>query len=220
MLDRKPYFSETSEIIEKSYDFFPVKGEKIRAYHIADAHNMIDEPVNAAKAYGKIDFLILNGDIPNDSGSVENFNTVYEICARITNGNIPVVFARGNHDLRGICAEKFEEYTPSYNGKSYYTVKLGGFWGVVFDCGEDKHDSNPEYGNTICCRAFREEETDFIKTVAKENKYSDDEIFCRAAICHIPFTQKFEPPFDIEDDIYGEWTEILNECIKPDIMYS
>lgn len=218
MKERKPYFSETSEIIEKTYEFHPVKGDKIRAYHISDAHNMVDEPVKAAEAYGKVDFLILNGDIPDHSGDVKNFDNIYEICAKITNGSIPVVFSRGNHDMRGVCAENLEDYTPTNNGKSYYTVKLGGFWALIMDCGEDKLDNSVEYGNTVCCHAFREEETDFIKNVVKDGKYLSDDIFSRAVICHVPFSYKFNPLFDIENDTYNEWINILNEDIKPNVM--
>lgn len=46
---------------------FALNDSNARAYHIADAHCLTDEPVRAAKAYGDIDFLILNGDIGEDS---------------------------------------------------------------------------------------------------------------------------------------------------------
>ena len=73
-----------------------------RFYHIADAHNMVDEPVASARAFGDIDFLVLNGDLPNHSGDINNFTTIHRIAAEITSGEKPVVFSRGNHDLRGI----------------------------------------------------------------------------------------------------------------------
>lgn len=218
MIERKPYFSETGDVEEKTYDFYPVKGDKIRAYHIADAHNKIEEPVKAAQTYGKIDFLILNGDIPDHSGDIKNFDNIYELCGRITQGSIPVVFSRGNHDMRGICAENLAEYTPTYEGKSYFTVRLGGFFGIILDCGEDKTDDHAEYGNTICCHAFRTEQTEFLKDVIKKGEYSSDEIFCRAVISHNPFTQRHQPPFDIEEDIFNEWTSLLNDYVKPNVM--
>lgn len=216
--ERKPYFTETGDVKETTYEFRPVKGDKIRAYHIADAHNRTDEPVKAAKAYGNIDFLILNGDIPDHSGDVKNFDNIYELCGKVTGGSIPVVFSRGNHDLRGICAEKLEQYTPTSDGKTYFTVRLGGFWAIVLDCGEDKNDDCAEYGNTICCHAFREEETEFIKKVINENKFSDENIFARTVISHVPFTQERKPPFDIEEEMYNEWTKLLSDGIKPNVM--
>lgn len=220
ILERKPYFSVTDEVVETTYSFCPPQGDTFRAYHIADAHNHIDEPVRAAKAFGKIDCLILNGDIPDHSGTTENFDNIYAICAQITEGKIPVIFARGNHDLRGVCAEKIADYTPNRNGRSYYTVRLGGFWALVLDCAEDKPDTHEEYGNTVCCHAFREEETDYIKDVIrnKASEYEADGVIWRAVICHSPFTRKYKPPFDIENEIYDSWVDLLNREIRPNAL--
>lgn len=220
LIERKPYYTETGEISQKVYDFYPVRGDKISAYHIADAHNMVEEPVRAAQTYGKIDFLILNGDISDNSDKLESFDNVYELCGRITHGNIPVVFARGNHDMRGKCAEYLEYFTPVSNGKSYYTVRLGDFFAIILDCGEDKADDQEEYGNTICCHAYREDETSFLKQVIKSPEYSDKNIFCRAVIVHNPFVWKEQEPFDIENEIYNKWTEMLRSYISPDIIIS
>ena len=167
MIERKAYFTDSGDLESVEFDFYPVKSDKITVYHIADAHNMIEAPVLAAKMfekeYGKIDALILNGDIPDHSGSVEDFINIYEIISQITGGSILTVFARGNHDTRGVCSEKFEEYTPVYNGATYYTVRLGKLWAVLLDCGEDKPDESIEYGNTICCHAFREREKNLLR---------------------------------------------------------
>lgn len=220
IIERKPYFTETEKQSEYTFKFNPVPENNIRIYHLADAHNKISEPVNAAKCFGKIDLLILNGDIINHSGEPERFSNIYEICAKITNGGIPVVFSRGNHDMRGNFAEKFADYTPSYNRKTYYTFKLGSIWGIVLDCGEDKIDSNAEYGFTVACHSFRKRQTEFIKKVIKnaENEYAQSDIKTKLVISHIPFTRKFEPPFDIEEDIYNEWSSLLKEYINPDLM--
>lgn len=54
IIERKPYFTQTEEISEFVFDFKPVEGENIRAYHISDSHDMVEHPVRAAKAYGRI----------------------------------------------------------------------------------------------------------------------------------------------------------------------
>ena len=53
IIERKPYFTETEPVKEYSYPFYPVKGDRLRAYHIADAHNMIEEPVSCAERFRK-----------------------------------------------------------------------------------------------------------------------------------------------------------------------
>lgn len=219
IIRRLPYFTLTRADKEYKYDFRPVPEENPKCYHIADAHNVTDLTVNAALAYGDIDFLILNGDIPEDSGRTSNFNTIFKIAADVTHGNIPVVFARGNHDLRGNCAELFAQYAPAENGKTYYSFRLGNIWGIILDCGEDKDDSHAEYGHTVACHQFREKETEYIKGIIKKSKSEFDApgVKTRLIVCHSPFTHKFEAPFDIEPEIFAKWAALLKE-VKPDLM--
>ena len=219
--ERKPYYSDVSDVFEFESIFYPVKDEGARFYHIADAHNKVDEPVAAAKAFGEIDFLILNGDLPDHSGDIKNFTTIHRIAAEITNGEKPVVFSRGNHDMRGIYAENIAEHTPTDNGKSYYTFRLGSIWGMVLDCGEDKPDDHVEYGHTICCADFRERQTKFIKNViVKANKeYEEDGVVHRIIVMHDPFTEYLPSQVSERDMItYKKWAELLREYVKPNLM--
>ncbi len=224
--ERKPYFTETEEVVSEVFAFNPVGESGAKAYLIADAHNEVTATVNAVKQFerrnGEIDFLILAGDIPDHSGCVENFDTIYEIIGQVTNGTKPVVYAKGNHDLRGICAEKMEEYAPNLNGRSYFSFRIGNIWGVSLDCGEDKDDSHAEYGHTVCCHEFRLEETEYIKEVIKnaDREYLADGVKHRIVVCHNPFSCRYEPPFDIEEEIFAEWCSLLREHIKPEIMIS
>lgn len=224
IIERKPYFSETEEIEEVSFDFRPVESENPTCYHISDAHNMVDAPIAAYRAYekacGKVDFLIMNGDLPDHSGKIENFDTIYQLAQLITHGEIPIVFSRGNHDMRGIYAEQLAEHTPADNGKSYFTFRLGKIWGIVLDCGEDKNDSSDEYGNTICCHGFRREQTRFIENIIKnaKNEYEADGVECKLVVSHVPFSYILHAPFDIEQELYREWCTLLRENIKPDLM--
>lgn len=222
MIDRRPYcpISEEERSITLPFRPVPTDGE-IKIYHIADAHNMVEEPISAGSYFGdKIDLLVLNGDIPNHSGDIENFNAIYEIAAAITKGACPVVFARGNHDTRGIHAEDMPNFIPTINGKTYYTFRVGSIWGLILDCGEDKVDGHPEYGVTVCFHQFRLAETEFIKNVIKNAKdeYEAEGVKHKLVVCHLVFTNTYDPPFDIEQDIYGEWARLLREHIKPDLM--
>ena len=220
LIERKPYFSETSEILEFDYSFKPVPERNIRAYHLSDTHNRIAEPVAAAKAFGDIDFLILNGDILDHSGDPSKFANIYIICSEITGGNIPVVFSRGNHDLRGNYAEKFADYTPSQNRNTYYSFRIGSIWGILLDCGEDKRDINPEYGYTVACHPFRLRQTEYLKSIIAnaDKEYNAPDVKTRVVISHNPFTEEHPAPFNIEKDIFTDWAILLKEHIKPDVM--
>ena len=225
IIERKAYFSETEDVCETEFEFCPVKGHNMTVYQVADTHGNVTAPVKAAKnfekRYGKIDFLILNGDIIDDSSKVRNFDAVYKISSKIAGGRIPIVCTRGNHDNRGVCAEKIVDYFPTMNGNTYYSFRLGNIWGLVLDCGEDKDDSSDEYGHTICCHSFRLRQTEYIKNIIKNAKkeYLAKGVKRRIAIVHVPFTKKAnKAKFQIEDEIYTEWACLLKNEIKPEFI--
>ena len=224
-IERSPYFPQMEETQKTRFLFHPVRNdqESVRIYHIADVHSHWEPAVRAANASGRPDLLVMNGDLPEDGGSAEHILTIYKLAEGITGGNIPIVFARGNHDCRGTFAEHLGEYIPLDGERTYYTFRLGPIWGVVLDCGEDKPDDHPEYGGTdgtIWFHAYRQEETAFLKRVAenRDMEYNEESVRYRFVIVHNPFTRQLEPPFDIEKEIYSEWAAILKEQIHPDLM--
>ncbi len=216
---RKPYFTRTREPEEVSFPFRPVPAERIRAFHIADAHNRITEPLAAAVAFGKMDLLILNGDIIDFCSHTDKFYNIYELCAALTGGEIPVVFSRGNHDMRGRLAETFIDYIPNRHGNTYYTFRLGSIWGMILDHGEDKPDEHIAYGGTIACHDFRLRQIDFLKEVIANaaTEYDAPDVKTKVILSHVPFTEKNVPPFDIEKDIFRQWTGLVAQ-IQPHVM--
>ncbi len=220
IIDRKPYFPEIADEEETTFKFYPVPEKGARAYHVSDAHNRDVGPVKAARVFGDVDFLILNGDIPDHSGTAANFDTIYKIAEGITRGEKPIVFARGNHDLRGTFAEKFADFTPQENGNTYYTFRIGSIWGIILDCGEDKDDGHAEYGGTVACHVFRERQTKFIEKVIERaaDEYEADGVKTRLVVAHNPFTHQLPPPFNIEAEIYTKWASLLGDNVKPHAM--
>ena len=222
VIQRKPYRSETHEVEYYESAFRPVPEDRpLRIYHIADSHNRVDVPVAAGRYFGEApDLLILNGDIPNHSGEIAYLATIHQIASEITGGEVPVVFSRGNHDTRGIYAENIADHTPTRGGCSYFSFRLGRLWGLVLDCGEDKPDDHVEYGHTVCCSDFRRRETEYIQDIIRnaQEEYDAPGVKNRIVISHAPFTQTYEPPFDIEDETYTAWTSLLREHIKPQLL--
>jgi hypothetical protein len=162
----------------------------------------------------------LNGDIPNHSGDIAYFAAIHCIAGEITKGEYPVIFSRGNHDMRGIYAENIQDHTPTDNGRSYFSVRIGSLWALVLDCAEDKPDGNDEYGHTICCADFRRRQTEYIEKIISDaqNEYLADGVKHRVIISHIPFNMHFNPPFNIEEDRYEYWCRLIKDNIKPDFM--
>ena len=219
MIERLAYFPTSEEELSAEYSFKPLpQAGDIRIYHISDAHNMRQEPVAACRAFGDIDLLILNGDIPDEASAPEKYLTIYEVASDLTEGTLPVICTRGNHDNRGMFSENIADYLPTVNGRTYYSVRIGRIFGLLLDCGEDKEDSHAAYGGTTCFHDFRLRQTEELTRMAHEGKLYDSEAKYRLCICHIPFTYMDRKPFDIEDEIYCEWARLMREFAKPNLM--
>ncbi len=211
-INRRGYFSQFKPSQTESFSFKPLeKTENIHIYHIADIHGAFEKTKNAAFYFGDdTDLFIFNGDI----GEANYEDSYFEICkyvGDISKGNVPVVYARGNHDARGKLAERFSEYFPTNGQNTFYTFELGILQGVVLDCGEDKRDDHtdekfdiPEvYGGVNIFHAYRQKELRWLR----ETKLSSDEKIT-FAISHIcPVLASLRPGWgcdDIERDCYGQ----------------
>ena len=206
--ERKPYYTDYGDEEVAEFTFrAPALKDRYNFVNVADAHSLWEEPVRSGSFFGDdLDFLLMNGDIPNHSGDIEYFKSIYMISGGITKGRVPCVFSRGNHDLRGIYAEQLADYTPvTRAGASYFTFHFGPVWGIVVDCGEDKRDDQVEYGRTICCEAFRAEEEEYIDRTIAAREYEKYPV--RLIVSHVPFEFRLPPPFDIEQERYARWCE-------------
>ena len=219
---RGEYFSRTEPLQKKTYKFRPLeKTEAIKIFMLPDTHNRVKASTEAAQYFGQeLDLLILNGDISEGLSNYNSIANIYKIAGVITNGEIPVVYARGNHELRGAMAEQLHMYVPNRDGYIYYTFRVGPIWGIVLDCGEDKDDGHAEYGHTVACHPFRVKETEYLKSVIANaaNEYNAADVKYRLIVSHTPFMHINGKPFDIELDIYREWCNLLRENVKPHLM--
>ena len=189
--ERKPYFPELGELQYRDYAFRPVDtSRKVNVYMLSDTHSRVEAPVKAAGYFGdELDLLIMNGDIPTACQTHEDIRSIFDITSAVTHGEIPVVFARGNHDYRGQYALDLPQYIGNAMGSTWFTFRLGSIWGMVLDCGEDKVDEHPEYGGMVDCHEMRLNETRFIENVVAnaEKEYLADGVETRLVITHLPF---------------------------------
>lgn len=223
MIERTPYYPKVGAIFEKQYKFSPVdKTENINIYHMSDVHGKLEQAINIVKFWDdRIDLLIMNGDIQRESNTFDDVILCYKIASEVTKGEIPCIISRGNHDMRGVGAQQLASYMPGDDGKSYYTFRLGCIWGILVDAGEDKNDRREEYNGVICCHEFRMEQEDMIKETIKNasSEYDENGVEYKMVISHVPFTfKKREDIFDIERELFSDWSTLLRENIKPDFM--
>lgn len=199
-VDRKAYFSVLEEPVEVNYAFKPLeKTDNINIYHIADVHYFFEIAKRTASYFGSdLDLLIVNGDI-GEVETVENYREVAKFVAEVSQGSIPTLFVRGNHDTRGRFAELYTDYFPANAKSTYFTFDVGPIHGIVFDCGEDKPDDCSAYGGTNAFEPYRRRQTEFFRSLKPSDKLT-------LAIGHICPAQPAEiKSHEIEGELYSEW---------------
>lgn len=217
--ERLAYYSKCDDEVSFDFEFSPVEDGNINIYHICDCHGKSETPIKAAEYMKDMDLLILNGDMPNDVNTPEEFDIIHHVAGSVTKGRIPVVCARGNHDNRGKCAENADIYMPSKNGDLFYSFRVGSLWGGVLDRGEDRPDDFPMYGNVVCFTQYRQKQTAFLESIVESGEYKKEGITKRIVVCHTPFMYAYDAPFDVDSDVNMRWCELLRE-VKPHFMLS
>lgn len=207
--ERAPYFPVHGDTIRREYRFCPVDPDKeLRICYLADTHGHVAEPA-ACAAQKPFDVLMMGGDIADHNSCRENLWVLFDVCSQAAQGEKPVVFSRGNHDTRGHMAEYLPSMIGTDHGNTYFSFELPGVFGLVLDAGEDKRDFHAEYGGTTCFELFRRQETKWLESVYQEGKWKKAKL--RVALCHIPFVMRHKAPFDIEEELYAHWTDLLNQ---------
>jgi len=131
------------------------------------------------------DFVVFNGDMSNLMGPATYLEEAY--LARAVKEfatDIPLFFVRGNHETRGPGAMEFMNLYPSHTGKPYYMFRHGPAVFLVLDCGEDKPDSDIEYGGTAAYDAYREAEAEWLREAVRSEEFRSAPV--KVAFLHVP----------------------------------
>ncbi len=213
MILRGPYSSFQGATISKEYHWKGVDAsDGLQYYAISDVHNVTKTPVQAASYYGDdLDFLINCGDQVSWIDRQSDLEEVYRMCGKITKGAVPVVYARGNHETKGVMADEFHKYVGTNGTDFYFTFRLKNIWGVVLDIGEDHADDFVEYYGAAKFDTYRDEQTAFLDEILlnADTEFDAPGVDYRIAVCHIPLNIKYKN--DHAGDWKDEWVERLNQ---------
>ncbi len=207
MVYREAYSPTHGSTVSRTYPFTPIadKNEPV-ILCLSDFRSLATEAKNVG-AYKSFDALFIGGDYGNNGNSEGNVRLLLDTASALTQGTKPVIFTRGNREIRGSKSYLLPDVAPSSpDGRSYYTIEQPGFFGIVLDSGEDKLDNNSAYGGTVDYETHRKEQTQWLKEVLAEGKWKDYPT--RVAFCHFPIT-RIDTPGLMED--YAQWTELLNQ---------
>jgi predicted phosphodiesterase len=79
----------------------------------------------------------------------------------------PLLYARGNHELRGPFARNLFDYVPTPEGRFYYARDLGPVHLLVLDTGEDKPDNTNVYADLNKTIPYRAAELTWLREHVK-----------------------------------------------------
>lgn len=131
------------------------------------------------------DFVLLNGDMSNTVENQEQiFGDYIDTLISVFATEVPIVFARGNHEARGKFADQLFRYFPNQSGNYYYMFNIGDVAFLVLDGGEDKPNTDIEYGGIADYDRYREEQADWLKKTIEQDAFKKAKI--RIVFLHIP----------------------------------
>jgi Calcineurin-like phosphoesterase/Purple acid Phosphatase, N-terminal domain len=201
---------ESSEPVP--FKTLPSPRETVTAVIFNDLHNReatfraLREVVGATP----FDFSLFNGDCladPNERAVIQNILAVYN--RGIQAASRPAVFVRGNHEDRGAFARDLPGLLAWPGDKPYFAFDAGSVRFVVLDCGEDKPDDNQEYSGLVDFTAYRQEETEWLKTEVASPAFQ--RAAWRVVVVHIPlFPEPRDKDFrDYSKVCQGLWGGLL-----------
>ena len=217
---RGPYCALQGKIISKTFNWKGVNPDDgINYYLISDNHTTIETPYQAATYFGdSLDFLVSCGDTVNWIDRESDLRCLLKLAGKITKGEIPVIYARGNHETKGVRAHEYYQYVGANGEKFYYTFRLKNIWGVVLDVGENHGDKYSEFYGAAKFTQYRKSQTKFLDKILAnaEEEFDAPGVDYRIAICHIPLTAKYLT--DHAASYKDEWVERLNQ-MKITMLY-
>lgn len=171
--------------ISEKVSFRPVdNSDGIQYLSFSDVHMNDARTFETASHAGNYDFLFLLGDIISVVETFDDANFNNQVAYGITKGQIPVVYARGNHDVKGRYSQELHKFVGAKGERFYYNFYFKDVYGLVLDLGEDHDDDWWEYYGTANFEEYRQEQISFLKDEIAKKDY--EAYPYRVVASHIP----------------------------------
>jgi predicted phosphodiesterase len=146
-----------------------------------------------------LDFMIFNGDMMSEIDSEElMFEGFLNKSVELFASNLPFFFTRGNHETRGAFATRFMDYFPTSTGVPYYAFRHGPAFFIMLDSGEDKPDSDIEYGGLSAFDEYRDRQAEWLQKIVDSKEFKESPT--KIVAVHIPaFTSTWHGTLHVQE---------------------
>lgn len=194
--------------ISQKVTFKPVDvSDGLQYLSFSDVHMNIRQAAKTASFVENYDFLVLAGDIISDVETFDDANFNNLVAFEITKGQVPVVYARGNHDVKGRYGEELHKFVGAKGENFYYNFYFDNVYGIVLDIGEDHDDDWWEYYGTSHYDVYRAEQIAFLESELALRNFDNYDYHMVA--CHIPVP--FVNSRHNHETVKAEMTNLLNQ---------
>jgi predicted phosphodiesterase len=204
----RPYFPDKGRSVESpTYAFttFDEKKPAISFSFITDTHEDIQRINTLMRAidWTTTDFLVNGGDGVNYAQSQEQvFDNWIEPISEGLDHAKPLIYIRGNHDMRGPFARDLSSYLLPPSRQYYYTRDDGPVHLIIIDTGEDKPANGNEYAGLVDEHGYREQEYDWLQNIVPTDPRMASAPF-RVILMH-------QPKWGWLDGENQKWTDLAN----------
>jgi len=205
----RPYYADKGRSLESSaYSFTTLDRARpsISFSVITDTHEDVQRiyALMGMIDWKNTDFLVHEGD---GVDWVENqdqlFDKWLEPLAEGLAHAKPLIYVRGNHEMRGPFARSLSSYLSSADGRYYFTRDDGPVHLIVVDTGEDKPDNNNEYSGLLADAPYREEEYTWLRDLFSTDRRMSEAPF-RVIVMH-------QPEWGWVKGENDKWTKLANQ---------
>ena len=160
------------------------------------------------------DMVIFNGDMLSQlKNESQLFSGFMDSSIHVFAKEIPMYYARGNHETRGPFATSFQQYFSPKEPHLYYLVRQGPVCFIVLDTGEDKPDSDIEYSGITDYDNYRTEQAKWLAEAVKSKDFTEARF--KVVIAHIP--PNAGKGWHGPKEVFEKFVPVLNEA-NVDVM--
>ena len=152
---------------------------------VTDTHEDVAriKALNKLIDWTKTEFLVHGGDAFHWLDTEDQlFRLWLEPTAAALNHTTPLMYARGNHEMRGPFARNLFDYVPTPEGRFYYARDAGPVHLIVLDTGEDKPDDTNVYALLNKTTPYRAAELQWLRDHVKSDPRVASAPFCVIAM--------------------------------------